>query len=338
MAEMVDRSRFADRSPKMARNQQTPHAVSVAESREVAVAHADVSVIIASVESAWSIRSCVESVRAALGERRSEVIVVDASRDASADIAERLLGGAPVIRCAPGTLAPELWAEGIARSTGRVVVLTTGHFVVGPTWVESLTAALEEGETGAAGRMDLANETSVTDWAVFYLRDSEFLSEPEQLRRGVTGIPADNAAYDGEAIRRFVKTSNDGFWEVEFHRQLRGAGASLAIVPGATAQYARSFPLSTIARHRFHHGRHAGAWRVSTGERSRAAIVALSPLVPAALALRTWRRVRSAALHRGRFLRAMPAFLALAAMWAVGEAVGAITGAPGRRRPAAVPA
>jgi hypothetical protein len=310
----------------------------VVKSEALEVTHADVSVVIASVESARSITNCVESVRSAVAGRRSEVFVVDASRDASADIAEQLLGGAAVVRCAPGTLTPELWAEGIARSSGRVVVLTTGHFVVGPTWVESLTAALENGETGAAGRMDLANETSVTDWAVFYLRYSEFLCEPEQLRRGVAGIPADNAAYDGEAIRRFVKTANDGFWEVEFHRQLRGAGASLAIVPGATARYARSFPLSTIARHRFHHGRHAGAWRVSTGERSRAAIVALAPLVPAALALRTWRRVRSAALHRGRFLRAMPAFLALAAMWAIGEAVGAITGAPARRRPAAVPA
>ena len=311
----------------------------VVESETVEVTHsdvADVSVVIASVESARSIGSCIDSVTAALDGRRSEVLVVDASRDTSADIAERLLGGAQVIRCAPGTLTPELWAEGIARSKGRVVLLTTGHFAVGPTWAQSLAAAVDNGETGAAGRMDLANETSVTDWAVFYLRYSEFFIEPEQPRRGVAGIPADNAAYDGDAIRRFVRTSTDGFWEVEFHRQLRGGGGSLAFVPGATARYGRSFPMSTIARHRFHHGRHAGAWRVSTRERSRAAIVALSPLVPAALAMRTWRRVRSAASHRRRFLRALPAFLVLAGMWAIGEAVGAVSGAPAPRRAAAL--
>ena len=287
----------------------------------------DVSVIIASVESAESIGRCIESVREALERKCSEVIVVDASRDTSADIAERELGHAAVIRCAPGTLTPELWAAGIVRSTGRVIALTTGHFEVAPNWMENLETALRAGHTGAAGRLDLGDATSVTDWAVFYLRYSEFLREPEQVQRGVAGIPADNAAYDGEAIRRFVKNSDDGFWEVEFHRQLHAAGGSLAMVPGATARYARSFPFLTIARHRFHHGRHAGAWRVSRSLRSPVMIVAGTPLVPFALALRAWRRVRPMLQHRGRFLRALPAFLVLAGCWAVGEAVGAVSGA-----------
>ncbi len=66
----------------------------------------DVSVIIASVESSRSIKACLDSVRAALLGTRAEVLVVDASRDTSADIAERELGSAVVIRCAPGTLTP----------------------------------------------------------------------------------------------------------------------------------------------------------------------------------------------------------------------------------------
>jgi len=298
----------------------------------------DVSVIIASVESARSIGRCIESVRAALEGKCSEVIVVDASRDTSADIAERNLGRAAVIRCVSGTLTPDLWATGIARSTGRVIALTTGHFEVGQTWVENLESALREGHTGAAGRLDLGDATSVTDWAVFYLRYSEFLLEPKQVCRDVPGIPADNAAYDGEAIRRFVMNSDDGFWEVEFHRQLHAAGGSLAVVPGATARYGRSFPFSTIARHRFHHGRHAGAWRTSRAGRSPAMIIAATPLVPFALALRAWRRVRPMVEHRGRFLRALPAFLVLAGCWAVGEAVGAVGGAPAPSRAVPRPA
>lgn len=298
----------------------------------------EISVIIASVESAHSIERCIESVRDAVAGRTSEIVVVDASRDASADIAKRTAGTALVMRCAPGTLTPELWAEGIARSKGRVIALTTGHFVVEPTWVRSLESALEEGQAGVAGRIDLESETSVTDWAVFYLRYSEFLNEPAEMRRGVPGIPADNAAYDGDAIRRFVTTSDDGFWEVEFHRQLHASGRSLAVVPGATARYARSFPLGTIARHRFHHGRHSGAWRVMHNDRSSATVVAVAPLVPFALAARVWRRVRPLASHRGRFLRALPTFLALATCWAIGEAVGAVGGAPASRRPLPHPA
>jgi hypothetical protein len=191
---------------------------------------------------------------------------------------------------------------------------------------------------GAAGRIDLADETSVTDWAVFYLRYSEFLHEPERIQRGVPGIPADNAAYDGEAIRRFVTAADDGFWEVEFHRQLHAANGSLAMVSGAAASYGRSFPFATIAAHRYRHGRHSGAWRVATKIRSVPAIIAAFPLVPFALAARTWRRVRSTAVHRKRFLRALPLFLVLAFMWAVGEAVGALSGAPMSRRPSPLPA
>jgi glycosyltransferase involved in cell wall biosynthesis len=297
----------------------------------------DVSVVIASVESIHSIQACLDSMRTALAGTRSEVLVVDASRDESGSVAEKELGSGRVVRCPPGTLTPVLWAAGIARSTGRVVALTTGHFAVEPTWLAGLTSALLGGEMGAAGRVDLADETTITDWAVFYLRYSEFLREPERIERGVSGIPADNAAYNGDAIRRFVTATDDGFWEVEFHRQLHAAGGSLAMVSGAMAQYRRSFPFLTIARHRYQHGRHSGAWRVSRKIRSAPAVVMAFPLVPFALAARTWRRVAFSAMHRARFVRALPVFLVLAFLWAVGEAVGALSGAPTSRRVAPVP-
>jgi glycosyltransferase involved in cell wall biosynthesis len=298
----------------------------------------DVSVIIASVESAHSIAGCIESVNVALAGLRSEVVVVDASRDASASIAANALGSAAVIRRPVGTLTPELWAVGIACSTAPVVVLSTGHFTMQPSWIRSLAAGLGDGQTGVAGRIDLADETTITDWAVFYLRYSEFLREPGGIQKGVAGIPADNAAYDGEAIRRFVTATDHGFWEVEFHRQLHASGGSLAMVSGATARYGRSFPFRTIAAHRYRHGRHSGAWRVSRKIRSVPAIVLAFPLVPFALAARTWRRVRSTAVHRSRFLRALPQFLVLASLWAVGEAVGALSGVPAPGRTDPVPA
>ena len=292
----------------------------------------DVSVVIASVEAARSIDRCIDSIGDAVRGTRSELIVVDASRDGSADIAERKLGRKCVLRYPPGTLTPELWAAGIARSTGRIVVLTTGHFDVKPTWIARLVDGLASGQRGVAGRIDLAEDTSVTDWATYYLRYSEFVSEPE-LRRTVTGIPADNAAYDGEEIRRFVATSLQGFWEVEFHRQIHASGGSLALVSGASARYGRSFPFWTILSHRFQHGRHSGAWRVGTGERPRVLVIGAAPLVPFVLAARVWRRVKALREHRRRFLMSVPVFLALAAAWAAGECIGAFGGAFVSRRP-----
>jgi glycosyltransferase involved in cell wall biosynthesis len=291
----------------------------------------DVSVVIGSVESERSIRAALVAMQQAVNEIEAEVIVVDASSDKSADIAEELLGPTAVIRCPVGTLTPDLWAEGIRRSSGRMVALTTGHFVVPPMWARELVAGVEAGATGAGGTFAVAAETSATDWAVFYLRYSEFLVEPSSARRGLTNIPADNAAYEGEALRQHVATTGDGFWEVEFHRRLQAAGGTLVLVPNAAAVYGQSFPLATIIRHRFRHGRHAGAWRAATRQRSGWLLVATSPLVPAALVARAWRRVRGMPEHRRRFLRSIPQFVVLACVWAAGEALGAIAGPAGRQ-------
>jgi glycosyltransferase involved in cell wall biosynthesis len=293
----------------------------------------EVSVVIASVESVHSIAKCLDSVLATVEGVNAEVFVIDASRDGTAEIAEERLGRGSVVRCAPGTLTPELWAIGIAQSTGRIVALTTGHFVVERSWIASLSSALTPRTLGAAGSVDLADEATVTDWAVFYLRYSEFLNEPETSLGDVRGIPADNAAYDGDAVRRFVRATGDGFWEVEFHRQLHADGGALAFVGGATGRFGRAFPFPTILAHRFHHGRHAGAWRAQHGQRSAIAILLAAPLVPMMLAARVWQRVRSSAGHRRRFVRSLPQFMTLAACWAAGEAIGAWTGAPASRRP-----
>ena len=297
----------------------------------------DVSVIVASIESSHTMAECIRSIRGAVGARQHELIVVDASRDGSADIAEGIVGAENVVRCRPGLLAPQLWAVGIARSRGRLVALTTGHFIVEPSWVSSLTCALGGRIAGTAGAMALADKTAVTDWAVFYLRYSEFLAAPNGVRDGVPGIPADNAAYDGTELRRFVTATSNGFWEVEFHQQLHAAGRSLALVAGALARYGRSFPFGTIARHRFSHGIHSGAWRAASGARSAPAIVLAAPLVPPLLAVRAWRRVRRLPEHRRRFLQCLPTFLALATMWALGEVVGATRGGPATPRPVVAP-
>ena len=101
--------------------------------RSTAVA---ISVIVASVEAARTMRRCLESVCEAAKAVAAEVMVVDASRDGSADIAEEVLGPASVIRLPVGTLTPDLWAAGIQRSRGKIVALTTAHFEVQASWLD----------------------------------------------------------------------------------------------------------------------------------------------------------------------------------------------------------
>jgi hypothetical protein len=256
----------------------------------------------------------------------AEIIVVDASRDDSARIAATF-DKVSVIRREPGTLAPELWAIGIRASRGRVVALTTGHCIVERAWAPALVAALDSGLQGVAGGLELANETSVTDWAVFYLRYSEFMRESVGDKRPVQMIPADNAAYRGEDIRAYMANREDGFWEVDYHRVIHDRRTGdLGLIRTAVARFGRSFPLYTIAAHRFAHGRHFGAWRVANGMVPRGRAILRAPLVPFVLVARVYRRVWPHASHRARFTLAAPLFLILAGAWAAGEAFGAFAG------------
>ncbi len=283
----------------------------------------DLTVVIASIESSRSIDRCLRHLARSCAGLQAEIIVVDASRDDTADRVRANGGAAVVMTCRPGTLAPQLWAAGCRRASGRVVAFTTGHCLVSPNWATALLHAIDDGATGAGGPLVIGDGTGPLDWAVFYLRYAG--SMPHTLGAGRTAgeIAGDNAAYARAALDRHAATFDAGFWEIDFHRLVRADGGWLAVVPEAVIAFSRSFPFGTIVRHRAAHGRQFGAGRVKGGRRAAWQIVMAAPLVPFVLAGRAaGRAVRGPAPWR--FVAALPWFLLLAAAWAAGEAWGAL--------------
>jgi hypothetical protein len=284
----------------------------------------DLSIVVASCESARRIEAALASLVQTAAAVPSEILVIDASADILAlQAAQRR--GLEVVRLPHGTLVPMLWAEGIRRARGRFVAITTGHTVVGPAWAPTLVRSFDDPAVGGVGGpLRLAPAASALDAAVFFLRYSAFLTTHLPEGRTEGEIAGDNAAYLLDDLRRDQATLRDGFWEVAFHRQLRERGKHLVGRRDAWAEFGHAFPFGVIARHRFRHGREFAAARLAAGSRSRAGLLLAAPLVPALLAARAVTRVRADAEHRGRLLTALPALLALAAAWAAGEAVGAV--------------
>jgi glycosyltransferase involved in cell wall biosynthesis len=289
----------------------------------------DLSVVVAATNAARSIGTCLETILRACTGLDAEVLVIDASTDGTASRIDRSNPMVRVVHLEPGRLAPELWAEGYRRSTGRVVAFTTGHCLAGPTWARSLIAAIDAGAAGAGGPFAIAAGARPLDWAVFFLRYSAFL--PAQMGSGrISGeIAGDNAAYSRRALEPHAASFAGGFWEIDVHGRLRAAGGWLAAVPDAVVHFGRSFPAATIFAQRFAHGRHFGAARARGGTWARWRIVLAAPFVPFVLALRAARRVWPSGRDRARFAAALPWFLVLAAAWAAGEAWGALAGARG---------
>ena len=284
----------------------------------------DVSVVIAANDAARSIDRCLRHLARACAGLRAELIVADGSRDDTAARAEAFGSPVTVIRCPADTLAPQLWAIGYRRATGRVVAFTTGHCLVSPGWATALTRAIDGGASGAGGPLVIGAGTRPLDWAIYYLRYSGVMPQTIGAGRIAGEIAGDNAAYSRPALDRHAATFQHGFWEIDVHRLLRADGGWLEAVPAATIAFTNSFPAATIVRHRFAHGRHFGASRVQGGTRAWWQIALTAPLVPFVLAARAAGRLR----HAGppwRFVAALPWFLVLATAWAAGEAHGAVT-------------
>jgi len=286
------------------------------------------SVVVGSVNARHSIAESLAALQRACDGLDAEVIVVDASNDGTFEAIGAAGSKVCLSRHEPGTLTPRLWSTGLALSSGRVVAFTTAHFLVERSWARALLSGIEAGATGASGFLALAKGTGPVDWAIFYLRYSAFLGRDGADIGAVDEIPGDNAAYRRDALDRHAASFSEGFWEVEFHRLIRPEGARLTFVRGAEAGFRPSASLISFARQRFGHGCHFGAWRVKMRIRRPWQIAAAAPLVPILLTARIARRVLGRRSERGRFLVALPALLVLAAAWAAGEALGALTADP----------
>jgi glycosyltransferase involved in cell wall biosynthesis len=252
-----------------------------------------------------------------------EVIVVDASRDRTAEIVRADYPSVRLFSMPAGSLAPELWSRGLSEAKGSAVAFTTGHFVVPHSWLSNLSSALDANTAGAGGSFALDAGGSLVDAAIYFLRYSAFFPRTTTVSEHAPEISSDNSMYQRSALTKYAHAIDGGFWEVELHHALRADGARLAIVPDATILFAKSFPLSVISKHRFAHGKHFGQWRVSTGT-SALRIAAASPLVPFALLFRATRRVREARGNSMLLALCSPIFLWLAACWAAGEVAGAL--------------
>lgn len=261
------------------------------------------------------------------GDSAEVLVVVPPGTDLGAGLVE---GAGTRAVIGTGTLVPELWGDGFRLARGDLIAFLIPECIVRPGWARALRAQLRGDVGGAGGYLALHASASATDAAVFFLRYSAFAS-PELGTREVRDVAGDNAMYRRDALDRHAATFADGFWEIDLHRRLRGEGVRLVMAAGAVAEFAGAPPLWTMARRRFTHGRHFGAWRSAVEHRPAWLSVLLTPAVPVVLAGRIVGRAWGRRAHRQRLLTAFPALVVLSVAWALGEAVGAMLGAPGKR-------
>jgi hypothetical protein len=280
------------------------------------------------VDATDSIERCVKAIADSCAGMSAEVIVVQAGRDPVVERTVESIANARLIELEPAALTARLWSEGIANANGEIVAITTAHCFVHRDWARAAVASLDGNVAGVGGPLELAEDASNVDAAIFFLRYSAFMAHPDGR---ATDIAGDNAAYRVSLLPVSSWTKSSGFWENDVNRKIRESGGELAWNSSMRVQFGRSFALRAICRHRYEHGRLFAIARVARGARA-IGLVAKSPLVPAALVLRIGRRLSRRPDYRSRFIAAIPLIMIMAAAWAAGEAAGAIEGSRAHRR------
>src|SRR5712692_2449512 len=276
------------------------------------------TVVVASNNARASIRECLAVLTDHGRGSEVDILVVDNSRDGSAEIVKDAFPDTRLIVAPPSALIPELWGLGIRESRGKIVAITTAHFVPARDWASAMLEAQAGAAAAVGGAIESAESASLVDWAVYFCRYSQYMLPFE--RGHVREIAGDNASYKREHIDRCQHAWRNGFWELAVHAELRKAGLQLLLTPAAVVSHKRSFGLWGFVSQRFWHGMQFGRERASRLPwPARALYIALSPAIPLIYIVRIAKQVFGKRRHRLRFMLALPPLMLFLLAWSCGE-------------------
>lgn len=279
------------------------------------------SIVVGSSNARATILECLEALESQAARAGAQILVVDNSTDGTPALVERHFPGVELVASPATPYIPQLWASGVARSTGDIVAITTAHCVPAHDWVEHVLAAHDGDWAAIGGAIENREPCGLVDWAIYFCRYTPYMLPFES--RVVEEVAGDNASYKRSALEQSGVDLADGFWEPVVHAKLRRSGFQLALTPRIVVRHARSYTFAGFVRQRFWHGRQFGSSRGATFTVARRlAYGALSPLIPLLFLGRIARRVHSKRRHAREFVLGLPALLAFLASWSAGEMSG----------------
>jgi hypothetical protein len=225
------------------------------------------------------------------------------------------------LSCAPGSLIPHLWRDGIQAARGHYVALTTAHCVPDTAWVDELLRLCRTDPVAVGGVIENDPDSDAKGWAIFLQRYIGFA--PPQAARVIHEIAADNALYRRRDILAQADLLDHGFWEPSFHARFRAAGQNLQLDPVLHVWHRNRYSSGQFFRQRLAHGREFGLARaLRLSPLRRFLLVVLAPLLPLVflrkIFLAAWRH----GWYRRELLRALPWLLFFLTGWGWGEARG----------------
>jgi hypothetical protein len=218
-------------------------------------------------------------------------------------------------------------ARAILTCTGRHVFVAETHGFPRPDCLELLVAALDDGATAVMPRLVNGNPKLLRSWASLFATYGAYIGTTPQL---LTDVALHNGCFRREVLAEVASAPADLVYGVGLSERLRARGCEMRYVPDAVLDHLNITSVRGILLDRSFGGRLWASRRSAHWSRPRRLAHAVAfPLAPLVMTKRIvasegWRQ-QGEARPRGT----LAAVLAMAAVQAVGEALGYALGSGG---------
>ena len=160
-----------------------------------------VSVVIPTYNEESRIRNCLHSIFAQRTEHSFEVIVVDSSRDGTADLVRREFPEAQIIQRTQQTFAAEARNIGIENARGSLVAFIDADCVAEPDWLNAIVSAHRSHFLAIGGPIALNTPATLAGTALFGIEFAEYgQSSPA---REIRWLPSCNLSVKRAALEQY---------------------------------------------------------------------------------------------------------------------------------------
>jgi len=220
---------------------------------EISYSPVKLSIVVVSIYSHQSLKSCLDSILACENQDKIEIIVADNSVDISLLLLDIKYPRVRFIQCSQNMGIPDLSAAGIAQTSGEIIALTDSSCLVDTSWVTSILKAHQSQSVVVGGTVEIYSLRKAVDWAAYFCEYGEFMYP---LRSGSVGaLPGNNISFKRSALLIGNEYVKNKFWKTFWCQKLLAEGVELISEPSMLVYYTKNFRLVSFLTRRFHHGR-----------------------------------------------------------------------------------
>ena len=284
----------------------------------------EISVVLATQNSARYVRRCLDSLRPQL-DATAEVIIADASSDGTEELIREEYPDVRILHFVQPRGVPELMLEALQNTRGRIVALIDPGCVFPPDWLEKLRRAHQSEYSVIGGAVENGQPDGMVNWACYMVDYGAFMLP---ARRHVTPLlPGIHLSYKKKVLDLALGSMPDGFWKVFFHSDLTRRGIPFLFEPDLVTYYSRPDSFLSFLRRYFRRGWYFAAMRCKRMSRvSRFLRVIGFPALPLILLSQRIRAGIGKKSHRAEWLLSFPLQAIFLTGWAAGEWTGFLLG------------